>query len=276
MNRRIVKQIYRPIRDDIADLRTARALPTQHIDHIDPFLFLNHHGPQVYPPHNHGLPFGPHPHRGFETITFILKGDIAHRDSGGHESVIKAGGIQWMTAGKGLVHSETSSEEFKRHGGDLEVLQLWLNLPSRLKMSEPKYIGLQAESIPHYSQGGVTVDLIAGEWQGHKGAVSPLIDVSLMTIKMLPGAETKMEISEKRNIFFYLIQGDLEVNGITVNAPHLVEFENRGSEIILRANEDSLILFGHAEPFNEPIVAYGPFVMNTREEIMQAIRDFSP
>lgn len=275
MKKRLVKQLFMPVRDDIADLRTVRALPNNHIDHIDPFLFLNHHGPQVYTPHNHGLPFGPHPHRGFETVTFILKGDIAHRDSSGHESVIKSGGIQWMTAGKGLIHSETSSEEFKRHGGELEVLQLWLNLPSHLKMSEPNYIGLQNENIPQYTHDGVTADLIAGEWMGHKGVVSPLIDITLMTMRMENRAETKLEVKPNRNIFFYLIRGDVEVNGIAVNAPHLVEFENDGEEIFIHANKESLILFGHATPFNEPIVAYGPFVMNTREEILQAIHDFS-
>src|SRR5690606_8569302 len=130
------------------DLVTRRALPTHSIDHIDPFLFLNHHGPQVYGTRNNGLPFGPHPHRGFETVTFILEGCLAHTDTGGHESVIYAGGIQWMTAGRGLVHSEISPEDFKNTGGPLEILQLWVNLPSRLKMTDPRYVGLQKDSIP--------------------------------------------------------------------------------------------------------------------------------
>ncbi|WP_374468828.1 pirin family protein, partial [Phenylobacterium sp.] len=112
-------------RDDIGDLVTRRPVPGARVAQVDPFLFLNHHGPQVYPPNNRGLPFGPHPHRGFETVTFILEGELAHRDSAGHESVIKAGGVQWMTAGSGLVHAEVSPEGFLRQGGSLEILQLW-------------------------------------------------------------------------------------------------------------------------------------------------------
>src|SRR5690606_11862264 len=137
--KRTVKTIHYPLRDDIGDLRTVRPLPNPKLPHLDPFLFLNHHGHQFYPPHNLGLPFAPHPHRGFETVTVVLKGDIAHRDSAGHESIINEGGIQWMTAGRGIVHEEVSSEEFKQHGGELEILQLWVNLPKSLKMTEPRY-----------------------------------------------------------------------------------------------------------------------------------------
>src|SRR5690606_7324252 len=108
--------------------------PTAAVDHIDPFIFLNHHGFQVYPPKNRGLPFGPHPHRGFETVTFILEGDLAHKDSSGASSVINAGGVQWMTAGRGLIHAEVSSEDFLKNGGNLEILQLWVNLPAKYKM----------------------------------------------------------------------------------------------------------------------------------------------
>src|SRR5690349_23251227 len=130
-------------RDDIGDLQTRRPVPGPKVGQVDPFLFLNHHGPQVYPPNNRGLPFGPHPHRGFETVTFILEGELMHRDSGGHESVIRAGGVQWMTAGSGLVHAELSPDAFKRTGGALEILQLWVNLPARRKFVKPGYTGLQ-------------------------------------------------------------------------------------------------------------------------------------
>jgi redox-sensitive bicupin YhaK (pirin superfamily) len=271
---KVIKKISSPIRDDIADLRTVRALPTQHVQHIDPFLFLNHHGHQLYPPHNNGLPFGPHPHRGFETVTFILQGDISHRDSAGNESIIQAGGIQWMTAGKGLVHEEVSSSEFKEKGGDLEILQLWLNLPAKLKMTDPAYIGLQYDEIPHLTQEGVKLNLIAGSWNNHEGVVKPLVDITLMTIEMLTESSLKLETPEEHNIFFYLVKGEIEVNGETIASPRLVEFQNQGKEISIKSETDSYILFGHAQPFNEPIVSYGPFVMNTREEIIQAIQDY--
>src|SRR3954452_14050440 len=167
MNFRTIRKQYRAIRDDIGELHTWRPLPNDEIEQIDPFLFLNHHGPQVYPPGNRGLPFGPHPHRGFETITFIVEGSLLHRDTGGHESVIKDGGVQWMTAGRGLEHAELSPDDFLRNGGPLEILQLWVNLPSRLKMTEPKYIGLQGDELPSFDD----VTLISGTWNGHEGPV---------------------------------------------------------------------------------------------------------
>ncbi len=146
-----LRSIAQAHRDDIADLTTRRPVPGPGLDQVDPFLFLNHHGPQTYEPGNNGLPFGPHPHRGFETVTFILTGSLAHHDTGGHESVIEAGGVQWMTAGSGLIHAEVSPPSFKRQGGPLEILQLWVNLPARLKMTTPAYTGVQADQIPAIS-----------------------------------------------------------------------------------------------------------------------------
>ena len=155
---RSVLRLHPAHRDDIGDLITRRPVPGPGLEQIDPFLFLNHHGAQTYAPGNAGLPFGPHPHRGFETVTFILEGELAHNDSSGGESVIEAGGIQWMTAGSGLIHAELSPAAFKRDGGPIEILQLWVNLPSRLKMTRPDYIGLQKSDIPTFTTAdGVTV-----------------------------------------------------------------------------------------------------------------------
>src|SRR5580704_2743537 len=167
MSLRPVRGIHNAVRDDIADLVTRRAMPTASIDHIDPFLFLNHHGPQNYPSPNRGLPFGPHPHRGFETVTFILSGNLAHHDTGGHESVIEAGGVQWMTAGSGLIHAEVSPPSFKREGGSLEILQLWVNLPPALKMAPPRYTGVQADAIPPVpiADGKGVMNLVSGTFQ---------------------------------------------------------------------------------------------------------------
>ena len=143
---------------------------------IDPFIFLNHHGPQNYGPDNKGLPFGPHPHRGMETVTIIMDGDISHKDSSGNDSVIESGGVQWMTAGKGLVHSEVSSENFMKKGGPLEILQLWVNLPARLKMTPPKYKGLQKDYIPttSFDQGKVWAQVISGKLNETEGAFETL------------------------------------------------------------------------------------------------------
>jgi redox-sensitive bicupin YhaK (pirin superfamily) len=276
MEKRKIRNVFPALRDDIADLTTYRALPTRLVDMIDPFLFLNHHGRQTYPPGNRGLPFGPHPHRGFETVTFILEGDIAHRDSGGHESVIGAQGVQWMTAGRGLVHSEESSAEFKTHGGPLEILQLWVNLPARLKMTDPRYIGLQGDQIPvlESDAGRVRIHLISGDWDGQPGPIKPLTDITVMTIELKAAGKLALAIAPERNIFFYVIRGAVEVNGQRIEQRHLVEFDNEGEELAIEAASDAMILLCHAEPYGEPVVAHGPFVMNTREEIQQAIRDY--
>lgn len=272
---RTIKQQHRAVSAPIADLITYRALPTNSVEHLDPFLFLNHHGPQQYRPNNNGLPFGPHPHRGFETVTFILAGDILHKDSSGHESVIRAGGIQWMTAGAGLIHAEVSSEEFKQAGGPLEILQLWVNLPARHKMTAPRYIGLQADEIPTTEPApGVRLHAVSGEWAGTAGAVQPLADVQLAWLDMQPGSQLTLPIAAARTIFFYTVAGQLVVNGTATQARQLVEFNHDGDELRLEASTEAVLLLGHALPFNEPIVSYGPFVMNTEVEIQQAYQDY--
>jgi len=258
------------------DLITYRALPTRSVDYIDPFLFLNHHGPQVYRPNNNGLPFGPHPHRGMETVTFILDGDISHKDSSGHESVITSGGVQWMTAGKGLIHAETSSDKFKEEGGKLEILQLWLNLPARLKMTEPFYKGLQKEDIPYVEpdKGKVIVNIVSGEFDGKKAAFDSAIDVQLNTIYFMPGGKINIEVPVQNNIFCYVIRGKINANSTEIPALHLAEFNNDNTELNLSSDEESILLFGFAKPLNEPVVAQGPFVMNTQKEIEEAYADY--
>jgi redox-sensitive bicupin YhaK (pirin superfamily) len=273
---RTIKSQHEAVSSPIADLITYRAIPTHSVDYIDPFLFLNHHGPQKYGHNNRGLPFGPHPHRGFETVTFILKGDILHRDSGGNTGTILPGGVQWMTAGSGLIHEEISSEEFKAKGGDLEILQLWVNLPAKYKMVKPNYVDLQKEDIPSVSsdEGKVVINVVSGSWGEVKGAYQSLTDIHLATIYLKAGAKLTTTVAAERNIFFYVIEGNLIVNGEETEALHLVEFNNDDEEINIEAKSDTIILFGHALPYNEPVVAQGPFVMNSEDEIMQAYDDY--
>ncbi|WP_163711657.1 pirin family protein [Mangrovibacterium lignilyticum] len=273
---RTIKTIHKPVYEPIADLVTYRVIPTSSISYLDPFLFLNHHGPQVYQPNNNGLPFGPHPHRGMETVTFILDGDIAHYDSDGHKSVIEAGGVQWMTAGRGLIHSEVSSEAFKQTGGPLEILQLWVNLPAKSKMTQPFYKGLQKEDIPRIvSEDGLTTfNLISGEYAGVAGPFDSGIGLHLATIEMKKHADFSLQIPGDENIFFYIIRGKLKVNEREIENKSLVEFENEADSIRIYAMEDSVLLVGHAVPLYEPVVSQGPFVMNTRKEIAQAYEDY--
>lgn len=276
MSSRHVKRQHPALRDDIGDLVTRRPLPGPGLDQLDPFLFLNHHGPQHYPPGNGGLPFGPHPHRGFETVTFILAGELSHLDSGGHESVIGAGGVQWMTAGRGLVHAELSPESFRRDGGPLEILQLWVNLPGRLKMTEPRYRGLQREEIPAIPlDGGATLNLVAGEHEGRAGPHESLTGVWMATLDLAPGGRVALPVAPGREVFLYTVEGAPRVGGSSAAPHHLIELDREGERLELEAEGAAArLLLGHAEPLGEPVVSYGPFVMNSREEIQQAIRDY--
>lgn len=273
---RTVAAVHGAIRDDIGDLTTRRPLPAPGLPQVDPFLFLNHHGPQIYPPHNRGLPFGPHPHRGFETVTFILAGSLAHHDTGGHESVIEAGGVQWMTAGAGLIHAELSPQAFLDAGGPLEILQLWVNLPGRLKMTPPRYTGLQAESIPSFTLDGdgAMMQLIAGECGAVRGPVESLTGVFMATVTLRAGSNVELPAPRGRNVFLYIVSGRIHIARASVERWHLVTLADDGDAVPIAADEDTVLLFGHAEPIGAPVVAHGPFVMNSREEIEAAIRDY--
>ena len=272
--RQVLNQ-YPAQRDDIADLVTRRPLPGPGLPQVDPFLFLNHHGPQTYRPGNNGLPFGPHPHRGFETVSFILQGEMAHLDSGGHESVIRAGGIQWMTAGSGLIHAEISPASFKRDGGALEILQLWVNLPGRLKMTKPAYTGLQREDIPAIPVEGGVVNLISGSLGDQHGPIESLTDVAMMTVELEAGAHVDLPAPSGRAVFFYVVAGTPSANGTLIKPHHLATFAPDGDTITVTTEAPATILYGHADPIGEPVVSHGPFVMNTRQEIVRAIEDYN-
>jgi redox-sensitive bicupin YhaK (pirin superfamily) len=269
-------QLHTAIEAPIDDLITFRALPVSSLDHIDPFLFLNHHGPQIYPPNNNGLPFGPHPHRGFETLTFIFEGDLMHWDSSGNKSIIAAGGVQWMTAGKGLVHAEVSSDDFKRSGGRVEIIQLWFNLPAKLKMVEPVYIGKQKNEIPvvPFDNGQVRIYPVSGKWQGVHGPIESITGIEIASLEFVTGGVFQTLIPVENNILFYVVRGLMEVNGTQAGMHQLVEFDNNSEEIHITALEETLLILGHGTPFHEPIVAQGPFVMNYPAEIRQAWLDY--
>ena len=262
-------------RDDIEDLVTRRPLPGPQLEQLDPFLFLNHHGPQVYPANNRGLPFGPHPHRGFETVTFILDGSLAHADSASHQSVIHAGGVQWMTAGSGIIHAEISPPEFRRDGGSLEILQLWVNLPSRLKMSEPRYVGLQQEEIPAITlPGGGELRLIAGQWQEQTAPITSLTGVFMATLRLPSGVSEQLPVAAGRQVFLYLVSGEVSVGGEPVKPHHLIEVDREGERIDIEASSNARLLFGHGDVIDEAVYSHGPFVMTTRAEIVQAVEDY--
>lgn len=268
--------IYAASREDIGDLVTYRAFPAGNLtmEDLNPFIFLNHHGPQDYPGNNSGLPFGPHPHRGIETVTFIIDGELTHSDSSGSKSRITSGGIQWMTAGKGIIHSEVSSDEFKKNGGSLEILQLWLNLPKKFKMTEPFYKGLQAGEIPgeEEDEGKVKIKIISGNRSA--GAFEAKSEASIRLLEFSKGGVMKTAVPEGHVVFFYVVKGAVTVNENSVSEFNLVRFGSEGEDINIEAGQDSIVILGNAGHLREPVAAQGPFVMNSYEEIMQAYSDF--
>ncbi len=269
-----IKSVFRAIPAHMGDLITFRAMPTQKIQHLDPFLFLNHHGPQTYKPHNNGLPFGPHPHRGFETLTFIFDGDIVHWDSNGFKSVIHEGGVQWMTAGSGLIHSEQSSKEFIEKGGPLEIIQLWMNLPSSLKMTPPDYKGFEKDKLEHIERDDYTIHLISGTVEGITGPMDSPTGLTMMTVDIREGGDFEIPVPEGNETLFYVVRGEVVVNGTGARKLDLVTFDHEEGKLKIHAEEESKLIIGYGRPFNEPIVAYGPFVMNSDQEIQEAFRDY--
>jgi redox-sensitive bicupin YhaK (pirin superfamily) len=208
-------------------------------------------------------------------VTFILEGELSHLDSGGHESIIGPGGVQWMTAGRGLVHAELSPASFKRQGGPLEILQLWVNLPSRLKMTAPNYLGLQGEQIPKVEIDGATIEVVSGQVAGVAGPFPSLIGIEMSVVRLAAGGTLNLPVAAGRTVFLYVVTGEIAVDGKAAPAWNLVELNEDGDAVAFDAPSGAVVLLGHGEPIGEPVVAHGPFVMTTREEIVQAIDDYN-
>jgi redox-sensitive bicupin YhaK (pirin superfamily) len=218
---------------------------------------------------------GVHPHRGFETVTIAYKGSVAHHDSGGGGGVIEEGDVQWMTAASGVLHKEYHSESFSKTGGDFQMVQLWVNLPAKDKMSTPKYQAVQNSLMPKVNVEGGIIEVIAGEYNGHKGAASTFTPVHLMNAKLSKGGSATLNFPAHYNTALIVIEGEVKVNGTEeVPLDHFALMANVGEEFTITASEDSVVLVLSGEPMKEPIAAHGPFVMNTREEIMQAFQDY--
>jgi redox-sensitive bicupin YhaK (pirin superfamily) len=204
-----------------------------------------------------------------------MVGEMSHLVSGGLESVIGPGWVQWMTACSGLVHAELSPDSFKRSGGPLEILQLWINLPSRLKMTTPNYLGLQGAEIPKVQLGGATVEVISGQVAGVAGPFPSLIGIEMGVVRLALGATVDLPAARGRAVLLYVVSGGIVVGGQQAPKWNLVELNDDGDTVAFDAPEGAVVLLGHAQPIGEPVFAHGPFVMNTREEIIQAIDDYN-
>jgi len=246
--------------------------------HVDPFLLLDYAGPYKFAPAEARRGVGEHPHRGFETVTIVYQGEVEHGDSSGSHGTIGPGDVQWMTAASGLVHEEFHSERFSREGGTLEMVQLWVNLPAAAKSTPPKYQELVASQIPIVSlpEDAGSVRVIAGDFEGTAGAASTFTRINVWDMRFKGGHQTVLKIPAGETVFLIIQQGKVILNGTEeANAVELVEFDRESDgEIMISALEESTVLCLSGKPIGEPVVGRGPFVMNTQEEIRQAISDF--
>jgi quercetin 2,3-dioxygenase len=254
-----------------------RPFPSPALSDFDPFLLLDEMGPmQLDPGEAKGAP--DHPHRGFETVTYMLAGRFEHKDSHGHAGTIGPGDVQWMTAGGGVIHSEMPEREFAQAGGRLHGLQLWVNLPRADKMMTPRYQELPAASIPQAvsADGQVTVRVIAGEALGARAAIDTRTPIQYLHFTLQPGAQVTQPVPPEYNAFAYVLAGEVVVGGKTAGANQMVLFGRDGDEIALQASPkgplEVLLLAGI--PLGEPVARWGPFVMNSRAEVMQAVDDY--
>lgn len=280
---RNVKQIYRAISQHwVGDGFLVQPLFSHMGDDrgTNPFLMLDYAAPYEFSPNEARSPrgVGQHPHKGFETVTIAYHGEVAHRDSSGGGGIIYEGDVQWMTAGSGIIHEEFHSENFSKKGGLFEMVQLWVNLPAKDKNTPPRYQHLAKAGIPvvEFPDEAGCLRLIAGEYKGVKGAADTFTEMNVWDIVLNAGKKAVLEIPEAHNLSMVVLRGNVTLNGKEqADAGQLVGFEKSGGNVHIEAgSEEVKILLLSGVPIDEPVVGYGPFVMNTAEEIRQAISDF--
>ena len=244
---------------------------------MSPFFLMDYNSKVEFSPTNEPRGVGVHPHRGFETVTIAYHGRIAHHDSAGNSGIIGEGDVQWMTAASGLLHKEYHEETFSKAGGLFQMVQLWVNLPAKYKMTSPKYQEItQAMMGKHIlaDDKGV-LEIIAGEYKNTKGAASTFTPINVYNVKLKKGAIVEIDFPSTFNTGILVVEGSALINGETAATDHFVLFKNEGELITIETSEDTILLVLSGEPINEPIAQYGPFLMNTWEELEQAIRDVS-
>ncbi|MGP1992104.1 pirin family protein [Zobellia laminariae] len=248
------------------------------MERMNPFIMMDYNSKFHFSATDNPRGVDVHPHRGFETVTIAYKGKVAHHDSSGGGGIIGEGDVQWMTAASGVLHKEYHEEEWAKNGGDFQMVQLWVNLPKKDKMSTPKYQAIKKEDLRRYelSDNSGEVGVIAGEYNGMKGSATTFTPINMLNTRLKKGSKADFSFPENYNTVVLVIEGSITVNG-NDNAPtdHLVLMANDGENFTVEASEDALVLVLSGEPLNEPIAAHGPFVMNTKEELMQAFQDFN-
>lgn len=272
--------LYRPgSRHMVGDGFPVRNLfPSNDLDReVSPFLMLDYAGPQYFEPTDHPRGVAEHPHRGFETVTIVYEGVLAHRDSAGNAGVIGPGDVQWMTAASGIVHEEFHEKEFAKQGGTIHAIQLWVNLPRTSKMSAPGYQTILNEHIPSIDLDGGAgrLRVVAGSFQQRKGPAHTCTPIELYDLELKAGHHVFLTLPQGHNASLFVLQGRASVNGgQEAGEAELIVCTRNGSQVAVVAHEDSRLLVMAGEPIDEPIARYGPFVMNSREELIQAVQDY--
>lgn len=254
------------------------SFPALSMQKMDPFIMLDYGSKFVFPPAPQPKGVGVHPHRGFETVTIAYKGQVAHHDSFGNSGIINEGDVQWMTAASGLLHKEYHAESFAKTGGAFQMVQLWVNLPAKYKMSAPKYQAITNDNMAKIilADGRSYVEVIAGNYKGQKGPANTFTEVHLQNAILAKGVKAAFEFPVTQNTFLIVIEGSITINGSDiVPVDHFVEMDKKGTTFTIEAIEDAKVLVASGEPIGEPIAAHGPFVMNTREELVQAFNDYN-
>ena len=245
---------------------------------LSPFLLLDYAGPMDFTPTQHRRGVGQHPHRGFETVTIVYDGEVEHRDSTGKGGVIGPGDVQWMTAGGGILHEEFHSDAFAQRGGAFEMVQLWVNLPAKDKMTAPGYQAIRSETIPQVTlpEDAGSLRVIAGEYAGENGPANTFSPLNVWDIRLNNGKSTEFSLPDGWNTALIVLRGTVQVNGDAIaRDAEMVLLDSAGSHFTVEANNDAVLLLLSGEPIDEPIIGYGPFVMNTQEQIAEAIADFN-
>jgi len=251
--------------------------PQMHGEHLSPFIMLDYAAPKAYTPTTARRGVGQHPHKGFETVTIVYDGELEHRDSTGAGGTIGPGDVQWMTAANGILHEEFHSKAFAKSGGNMEMVQLWVNLPARDKGAKPGYQTLLDRDVASVElpRGAGRVRVIAGDFDGHKGAAKTFTPINIWDVRLNRDKAATLTLPEGHTLAVVVLDGTVEVNGAQIVRPaEMVLLSRDGGDITLEANGDAKLLVLSGAPINEPVAAYGPFVMNTEAEIRQAFADF--
>ena len=279
MKRASIKHLGQSPFVNMGPIELRQPIPTRQLEMVDPFVLLHHYGPYEISPESNPFDLGPHPHRGFEPITFLIQGEQLHRDSLGHESVVRSGDVQWTTAGRGIIHAEGPTKEFVERSGTLEGIQLWLNLPSEKKMMPANYQHVRNDdfTVVEGEDGKSKIQVVAGSLNGVAGKIETQTPVNAYMLHLEEGASFELPVDDTHESLLYLLQGAVNVNeqyNIMEGADQLITFSQDGDSAALKATAKSQLLFLSGQPLKEQVASWGPYVMNTQTEIMEALRDY--